>query len=443
MTQYESARDGRTTSEMLAVAEAERLPVDEIRALVAAGKVVVPANPTHRGLSPRGIGGGLRVKVNANIGTSPDAVSLEAELAKLDAAVGAGADAVMDLSTGGNLAAIRQAILERCPVPLGTVPIYEAAAIAIERAGDITSGLTPDLLFEVIQRQAEQGVDFVTVHCGVTRRAVQLLLDQGRKLGIVSRGGSFLAAWMHEYGVENPLYTRYDDLLDIARAHDVTLSLGDGLRPGCLADAGDRAQLEELVTLGELVRRARAAGVQVMVEGPGHVPLDQVRTQMEIQKTVCEGAPFYVLGPLVTDIAPGYDHITSAIGGALAAWAGADFLCYVTPAEHLGLPEPEHVRQGVIASRIAAHAADIARGLPGARRVDDQMARARCQLDWKRQAELALDPRVVLEWRARREDAGQIVETDDPCSMCGHFCAVKVSSEALGVSKDALKSGAM
>ncbi len=442
MTQYESARKGVITPEMLAVAEAERRPAEEIRSLVARGRVVIPANPAHAGLSPRGIGAGLSIKVNANIGTSPDAIGLENELIKLKAAVDAGADAVMDLSTGGDLVAIRQAILEQCPVPLGTVPIYEAAARALERAGDITAGLDEDLLFDVIQKQAEQGVDFVTVHCGVTRRAIQLLLDQGRKLGIVSRGGSFLAAWMHAHDRENPLYARYDDLLDIARAHDVTLSLGDGLRPGCLADAGDRAQLEELVTLGELVRRARDAGVQVMVEGPGHVPLDQVRAQMEIQKSVCEGAPFYVLGPIVTDIAPGYDHITSAIGGALAAWAGADFLCYVTPAEHLGLPEPEHVRQGVIASRIAAHAADIARGLPGARHADDQMARARCQLDWDRQARLALDPRMVLEWRKRREEAGQVLETDDPCSMCGHFCAVKLSTQALTVSADALGSGA-
>jgi phosphomethylpyrimidine synthase len=418
---------------MDSVAHDEGLDAEDLRLRVSSGRVVIPANPAHQGLRPVGIGAGLRTKVNANIGTSPDLCDSALEMAKLRAALEAGADTVMDLSTGGDLAAIRAMVLRECSAPVGTVPIYEAAAEALAKGADSPADFTDDALFAVIARHAEQGVDFVTVHCGVTRQALDLLRRQGRRMGIVSRGGSFLAARILRSGYENPLYSRFDDLIDIARAHDVTLSLGDGLRPGCIADAGDRAQTEELVTLGELVRRARDAGVQVMVEGPGHVPMSQVRSHVELQRTVCDESPFYVLGPIVTDIAPGYDHIAGAIGGALAAWAGASFLCYVTPAEHLGLPTAEHVRTGVIASRIAAHAADVARGLEGARARDDAMAGARWKLDWDRQAELALDPDVVKAWRRQRMEEGGPECEKDTCSMCGRFCAVRVSAEALGL----------
>jgi len=431
MTQLERARNGEVTPEVLAVALDEAGDAEELRLRVAAGSVVIPANPGHTGLVPKGIGAGLRVKVNANVGTSPDLCDIDLEIAKLSTALAAGTDTVMDLSTGGDLASIRARMLALCPVPLGTVPIYEAAVEALDAGAESPAEIPDDALFGAISRHAEQGVDFVTVHCGVTRRALGLLRQQGRRLGIVSRGGALLAARMLRSGEENPLYARFDDLLDIAHAHDVTLSLGDGLRPGCLADAGDQAQIEELVTLGELVRRARDAGVQVMVEGPGHVPMHQVRAQMEMQQTLCDGAPFYVLGPLVTDIAPGYDHIAGAIGGALAAWAGASFLCYVTPAEHLGLPSSEHVRAGVMASRIAAHAADIARGTGNARATDDAMAQARWELDWGRQADLALDPCAVRAWHLPCADNGAPMGERAACSMCGRFCALKVSAEAL------------
>ncbi len=431
MTQLSEARRGVVTEVMHRAAHDEGVSPETLRELVARGRAVLPANPAHTSLRPLAIGQGLRVKVNANIGTSPDDADPDAEMLKLRAALEAGADAVMDLSTGGDLEAIRRRVIETSPAPVGTVPIYEASAQALASGAEDPSEFEPNALFETIERHARQGVDFVTVHCGVTRRAVGLLRSQGRLLDIVSRGGSFLAARIARTGEENPLHERYEDLLDIARAHDVTLSLGDGMRPGCLADAGDRAQVEELVVLGELVRRARDAGVQVMVEGPGHVALDQVRANVEMQKTVCDGAPFYVLGPIVTDVAPGYDHIAGAIGGALAAWAGADFLCYVTPAEHLGLPSPADVRAGVMASRVAAHAADIARGCPGARATDDAMAVARRELDWERQAELALDPTVVCAWRKLRADSGRASDEEDPCSMCGKFCAVKVTSRAL------------
>jgi phosphomethylpyrimidine synthase len=430
MTQLRAAREGELSAALKEVARQEGIEAERLRELVAAGSVVLPANPGHSGLQPRGIGRELRVKVNANLGTSPAQTDLQAELEKLQVALEAGADTVMDLSTGGDLAAIRAAILERCPLPLGTVPIYEAVALTMERGGSSPADLDPELLFEVIERQAQQGIDFMTVHCGVTARGLQLLQDGRRLAGVVSRGGAFLAVWMLHHHRENLLYERFDELLAIARCHDVTLSLGDGLRPGCLADAGDAAQIEELVTLGALVERCRQADVQVMVEGPGHVPLDQIRAQVELEKTVCRGAPFYVLGPLVTDIAPGYDHISGAIGGALAAWAGADFLCYVTPAEHLGLPSAADVRAGVIAARIAAHAADIARGRPAARDPDDAMARARLALDWDQQTQLALDPPLVCASRqAWQEEHGEGEEAD-LCSMCGRFCAVRTAREA-------------
>ncbi|RLA84717.1 MAG: phosphomethylpyrimidine synthase, partial [Deltaproteobacteria bacterium] len=364
-------------------------------------------------------------KVNANLGTSPDHADLQEELLKLRLALEAGADAVMDLSTGGNLDEIRRTILRHCPVPLGTVPIYQAAVETAQRKGAIVH-MTLDDIFEVIERQARDGVDFMTVHCGLTFRALERLKKQGRVTGIVSRGGAFLATWMIYNDRENPLYEYFDRLLEIAKKYDVTLSLGDGLRPGSLADATDRVQLEELLTLGELVEEAWKEGVQVMVEGPGHVPLDQIEANVKVQKRVCRGAPFYVLGPLVTDIAPGYDHIACAIGGALAAYHGADFLCYVTPAEHLRLPKPEDVREGVIAARIAAHAADLARGRQDAWQRDLEMSRARSSLDWKRQMELCIDPLKAQKLRAER-----LPTERDVCTMCGKFCAIKLVKEYL------------
>lgn len=389
---------------------------------------MIPCNENRQMASVRGIGLGLRTKVNANIGTSADYPDIKDELVKLQVALEAGADAIMDLSTGGDLANIRKVIIERCPVPIGTVPIYEAAVRVAKERGSITR-MTAEDLFDVIESQAKQGVDFMTLHCGITRESVRRLKEQGRITDVVSRGGAFLVTWILVNDRENPLYERYDEVLDIARRYDVTLSLGDGLRPGCLADATDRAQIQELIILGELVKRARQAGVQAMVEGPGHVPLNQVTTNVQIQKRLCEGAPFYVLGPLVTDIAPGYDHITSAIGGAIAASAGADFICYVTPTEHLGLPTPDDVREGVIAARIAGHAADIVKGVKGAVDWDNAMAHARKARDWKRQIELSIDPTKAERIRNERR-----ASSDEVCSMCSEFCAMKIVEEALGTT---------
>jgi phosphomethylpyrimidine synthase len=424
ITQIEAARAGQITREVAQVARQEKLAPATIAEGVAAGRIVIPANPAHRALDPRGIGDGLRIKVNANLGTSSRQPELELELAKLRAAMDAGADAVMDLSTGGDPDAVRRAILDECPLPVGTVPVYQAAIEAISSRGSIRA-LTPDDLFGVIERHAADGVDFLTLHCGVTRSIVSYIDQSDRLTGIVSRGGAFLTCWIKANDRENPLYEHFDRVLDIARRHDVTLSLGDGLRPGCLADATDRAQVEELVVLGELVERARAAGVQAMVEGPGHVPLDQVAANVVLQKQLCKGAPFYVLGPLVTDIAPGYDHITSAIGGALAGMAGADFICYVTPSEHLALPGPQEVRDGVIAARIAAHAADVVRPGSRARAWDDEMARARRALDWQRQFELAIDPARARELHQR---SGAVPA--GACTMCGDYCVFKLLTDA-------------
>jgi len=424
ITQVEAARAGQITREVAQVARQEKLAPATIAEGVAAGRIVIPANPAHRALDPRGIGDGLRIKVNANLGTSSRQPELELELAKLRAAMDAGADAVMDLSTGGDPDAVRRAILDECPLPVGTVPVYQAAIEAISSRGSIRA-MTPDDLFGVIERHAADGVDFLTLHCGVTRSIVSYIDQSDRLTGIVSRGGAFLTCWIKANDRENPLYEHFDRVLDIARRHDVTLSLGDGLRPGCLADATDRAQVEELVVLGELVERARAAGVQAMVEGPGHVPLDQVAANVVLQKQLCKGAPFYVLGPLVTDIAPGYDHITSAIGGALAGMAGADFICYVTPSEHLALPGPQEVRDGVIAARIAAHAADVVRPGSRARAWDDEMARARRALDWQRQFELAIDPARARELHQR---SGAVPA--GACTMCGDYCVFKLLTDA-------------
>ena len=421
MTEIEAAKKGIVTEAVKMVAEDEGLNPEELMRKVADGKVVIPSNKRRKGLiSFRGIGEGLRIKVNANIGTSPDFADLDLELRKLEAALKAGADSVMDLSTGGDLDLIRRAILERSPVPVGTVPIYQAAVEAAERHGTITA-MEPDQILDVIARHCEDGVDFITVHVGITRAALERFRRQGRVTDIVSRGGSFLAVWMLYHDAENPLYERFDDLLRIAKEHDVTLSLGDALRPGSLADAGDGAQFEELLTLGELVRKAREAGVQVMVEGPGHVPLQDIEMHVRAEKVACDGAPFYVLGPLVTDVAAGYDHIAAAIGGAVAGMAGADFICYVTPSEHLALPTPEEVYEGVIAARIAGHAADIARGRRDAWEWDLEMSKARRERDFERQIVLSIDPDKAR--RIREERASSV---PDACSMCGKFCALRM-----------------
>ena len=426
MTQLEIAAKGNISPQMESVARAEGLDAEYIRQGVVKGTVVIPANVQHFGLIPCGIGEGLSTKVNANIGTSSDFGDVDSELAKLRVAVAAGADTVMDLSTGGDILAIRRAIIGASSRPIGTVPIYQAGIGAIEKHGAIVK-MTAEDIFDAIEDNARDGVDFITVHCGVTQSAIARLKQQGRVTDVVSRGGAFMVGWMLHNDCENPLFEQYDRLLDIAREFDVTLSLGDGMRPGSLADATDRTQVEELLTLGELVQRAQAAGVQVMVEGPGHIPLNQIETNVRLQKAICKGAPFYVLGPLVTDIAAGYDHITGAIGGAIAAMYGADFLCYVTPSEHLAIPDIDDVREGVIASRIAAHAADIVKGVHGAAERDRQMSLARKRLDWDEQARLALDPEKFNRIRQRRASTGSA------CSMCGQYCAMELVGQYLGV----------
>ncbi len=424
MTQIEKARKGTLSPQLKKVAREERVSPEELAGLVATGKVVIPWNPAHAPARPAGIGRGLRTKVNVNLGTSKDFPRLPVELRKVAVSLEYGADALMDLSTGGDIRLIRRRVLAASPIPLGTVPIYQAAIKAIEERGTIVE-MTEEDLFDAIETQAREGVDFMTVHAGLTLKAIERLKRQGRVADVVSRGGAFHLAWMLHNGKENPFHARFDRLLEIARRHDVTLSLGDGLRPGSIMDATDRPQIEELLTLGELVKRALAAGVQVMVEGPGHVPLDQIEMNVKLQKRVCHEAPFYVLGPLVTDIAPGYDHIVAAIGGAVAAAAGADFLCYVTPAEHLGLPTVDDVREGLVASKIAAHAADIVKNVRGARERDLELSRARKRLDWEGQKRLAIDPRkfgVVRRERKTKTEA---------CSMCGEFCAMRIVSEFL------------
>jgi phosphomethylpyrimidine synthase len=429
MTQLELARKGTISPQMKAAARHEGLAADIILKGIASGEIVIPANINHRNLKPYAIGKGITTKVNANIGTSTDYGDVNTELKKLKAVVSAGADAVMDLSTGGDIRAIRQAIIAGSKLPVGTVPIYQAGIEAIEKRGTIVK-MTVDELFSVIEEHARDGVDFITVHCGVTVSAIDKLKKHRRVTDIVSRGGAFTIGWMAYNECENPLYDNYNKLLEIARKYDVTLSLGDGMRPGCLADASDPAQFDELLVAGELVERARKAGVQVMVEGPGHLPLDQIEANVKIQKSVCKGAPFYVLGPLVTDIAAGYDHITAAIGGAIAAASGTDFLCYVTPTEHLGLPDVEDVRQGVIASRIAAHAGDIAKGAKGAADRDRQMAQARQKLDWEKQIKLSLDPQKARKFHKKHTSSGLA------CSMCGDFCAMDIANKYLGISSD-------
>jgi len=427
MTQLELAKEGIISPQMEMVARHEGVEAEFVRQGVAGGTIVIPANTKHTGLVPCGIGQGLRTKVNANIGASSDFGNIDTELEKLQVAIDCGADAVMDLSTGGDISAIRRAIVAASSVPIGTVPIYQAGIKAIENRGAIIK-MTVDDLFAGIEEHIYDGVDFITVHCGVTQSAITRLKQQGRVVDVVSRGGAFLIGWILYNERENPLYEYYDRLLELAREFDVTLSLGDGMRPGSLADATDRAQVEELLTLGELVQRAQQAGVQVMVEGPGHLPLNQIEANVQLQKSICKGAPFYVLGPLVTDIGAGYDHITGAIGGAIAAAAGTDFLCYVTPAEHLSLPDAEDVRQGVIASRIAAHAGDIVKGVKGAQEWDKKMSMARKKLDWEEQARLSLYPELSRQVHSKHASAGKA------CSMCGEYCAMALMEKYLGVS---------
>lgn len=423
-TQMDAARRGVVTPQIAAVAEDEGMDVQRLMRLVAEGRVCIPANRRHARLRPTGIGSALRTKINVNLGVSRDCRDYDVEMRKVQSAVELGADAIMDLSSHGDTRPFRRKLVDECPAMVGTVPVYDAV---IHYRRDLAT-LTADDFVDVVRLHAEDGVDFVTLHCGITRKTVEQIRSGARKMNIVSRGGSLVFAWMSMTGEENPFYSRYDEILDICARHDVTVSLGDACRPGCLADATDGVQIEELVRLGELTRRAWEKNVQVMVEGPGHVPLDQVAANMKVQQTICHGAPFYVLGPLVTDIAPGYDHITAAIGGAVAAMSGAAFLCYVTPAEHLALPNVDDVRQGIIASKIAAHAADIAKGIPGARDRDDRMAEARRRLDWEAQFALALDPTAARSIRDSRLPEG---DHSDTCSMCGKFCAVRSMNKAL------------
>lgn len=423
-TQMEAARMGIVTPELEAVAKKENRSVEELLPLMASGKMVIPANVNHKSLDPNGVGSMLKTKINVNLGISRDCKDYDIEMKKVMRAVDLGAEAIMDLSSHGNTQPFRQKLCAECPAMIGTVPIYDSV---IHYQRDLGT-LTAQDFIDVVRLHAQDGVDFVTLHCGITRKTIDQIKNGGRKMNIVSRGGSLVFAWMSMTGNENPFYEYYDEIVEICREYDVTISLGDACRPGCLADATDGCQIEELIMLGELTERAWKRDVQVMVEGPGHVPMDQIAANMKIQETICKGAPFYVLGPLVTDIAPGYDHITAAIGGAIAAWQGAAFLCYVTPAEHLALPNVDDVHQGIIASKIAAHAADIAKGIPGARDQDDRMADARKELDWDAQWLEALDPEVAKEIRKSR-----MPEEDhaDTCSMCGKFCAVRSMNKAL------------
>ncbi len=424
MTRIESAKSGEITEEVRRCAELEDTSPETLSRDIAEGVTVILRNNIHH-IEPVAVGKGLKTKINANIGTSKDRISFEEEMEKLDTLVRYGADAVMDLSTGGPIKDMRRLMLGKSPVPIGTVPIYEAIVRAVEVYGSMAK-MTVEDLFNVIEDHGKEGVDFITVHSGLTLDTVKHLRNEGRILDVVSRGGAFLVEWMIYNERENPLYEYYDRLLDIAKKYDMTLSLGDGMRPGCIADATDRAQVQELIILGELHQRAKNAGVQSMIEGPGHVPLNQVELNIRMEKELCNGAPFYVLGPLVTDIGMGYDHITAAIGGAVAASAGADFLCYVTPAEHIRLPSIDDVREGVIASKIAAHAADIAKGVPGALERNREMARRRKALDWNGQIDLSLDPEKVRRYRAEVPPS----ETE-VCSMCGEFCAIRTVEKAL------------
>lgn len=415
-TQMDAARKGIHTEEMKAVAAKEQFDIEELCSLIAEGKVIIPCNKNHKGIQPNGIGSMLKTKINVNLGVSRDCKDLDVEMQKVNSAVEMGAEAIMDLSSYGDTQKFRRKLCSECPAMIGTVPIYDAVVYYHKPLKEITSKEWLD----IVKMHAEDGVDFMTIHCGINKETAGKFKRNKRLTNIVSRGGSIIFAWMEMTGEENPFYEHFDEILDICREYDVTLSLGDACRPGSLADATDASQIEELITLGELTKRAWEKDVQVMIEGPGHMPMDQIAANMKIQETICHGAPFYVLGPLVTDVAPGYDHITAAIGGAIAAMSGASFLCYVTPAEHLRLPNLEDVKEGIIASRIAAHAADIAKGVKGAKDWDYEMSTARKKLDWEKMFALSMDPE-----KARRYRAEAAPEKEDTCSMCGNFCAVK------------------
>jgi len=425
MTQIELAKAGRTTPEMRRVAHDEGVSVDFIRKGLVKGTIVIPKNTGHRLKKPCGIGKGLKTKINANIGTSKDSSDISGEIKKMELSIKSGADTIMDLSTGTRIDRTRRKILARSQVPVGTVPIYEIVINGLKKYGSIAD-ITADDMFAVLEKQAREGVDFFTIHAGVTKKVIDILKKNPRLLDIVSRGGAFLAEWIITNNKENPFYEYFDRVIDIARRYDITLSLGDGLRPGSILDATDKPQLTELITLGQLQKRALKKGVQVMIEGPGHVPIDQIEANVILEKSICNGAPFYVLGPLVTDIAPGYDHITSAIGGAIAGSAGADFLCYVTPAEHLRLPDLEDVKDGVIASKIAAHAADIAKGVKGAIDMDRDISKARAERNWKKQFALAIDPVKPAQYRKSSKPGSK-----DVCTMCGEYCSIKTAEKCL------------
>lgn len=418
-------KKGRVPDQVKEVASAEGVDIETLKRGILKGEIVIPKNKKREGIKSIGIGYPLRTKVNANVGTSTDQEDKDLEVKKALAAKEAGADTVMDLSSGGNLLLIRREIIEKINIPLGTVPIYQAAIDAVKE-GDGIINLTEDKIFAVIEEQAKDGVDFMTLHCGVTLDTFERLKIEGRVMDLVSRGGTFLLTWMLYNKKDNPLYTHFDRVLDIAIEYDITLSLGDGFRPGAIADSSDRAQFHELRILGELTERAWERDVQVMIEGPGHIPINEIEMNVIMEKKFCHGAPFYVLGPLVTDVAPAHDHIVSAIGGAIAAFYGADFLCYVTPSEHLGIPGVEDVREGVIASRIAAHAGDIAKGVPGAADWDRDVSIARKRMDWERQFELIMDPDKA---KKIRENVSPLIK--DVCSMCGEYCAIKLLNNSL------------
>jgi len=415
-TQMDAARQGIITPQIEKVAAKENMPAEELMQLVAQGKAIIPCNKLHECIDVSGIGSMLKTKINVNLGVSRDCKDLDTEVRKVNEAVAMGAEAIMDLSSYGDTRAFRSKLTKECPAIIGTVPIYDAVVYYHKALKEITT----EEWLDIVRMHAQDGVDFMTIHCGINKETAHRFKRNKRLMNIVSRGGSIIFAWMEMTGKENPFYEHFDDILDICREYDVTLSLGDACRPGCLKDATDAAQIEELIALGELTNRAWEKDVQVMIEGPGHMPMDQIAANMKIEQTLCHGAPFYVLGPLVTDIAPGYDHITSAIGGAIAAMSGASFLCYVTPAEHLRLPDVDDVKEGIIAARIAAHAADIAKGVRGARDWDDKMAAARKKLDWEAMFELSIDPEKARRYRAQAKP-----EKEDTCSMCGNFCAVR------------------
>lgn len=421
-TQMDAARKGIITKEMEIVANKEKMEINRLRDLVAQGKIVIPANKNHHSLDPEGVGEGLRTKINVNLGISKDCCNIEKELGKVRLALSLKAEAIMDLSSFGKTQEFRQRLVEMSPAMIGTVPIYDAIGFYERELQDLST----DELFAVVERHAQDGVDFMTIHAGINRATAERFKKNPRLTNIVSRGGSLIFAWMEMTGQENPFYEHYDRLLDICEKYDVTLSLGDACRPGSINDATDASQVEELITLGELTKRAWEKNVQVMIEGPGHMAINEIAANMVLEKRLCHGAPFYVLGPIVTDVAPGYDHITSAIGGAIAAANGADFLCYVTPAEHLRLPDLDDVKEGIIASKIAAHAADIAKGVPGARDWDNQMSKARQEINWEKMFSLAMDPE-----KARRYRESSKPETEDTCTMCGNLCAMRNMNKIL------------